>query len=97
VKPSGRLLLDSGAADAIRKRGKSLLPSGIRQVEGDFDRGDAVLLIGPEGAECAKGLTNYGAEEVRRIAGLATRDIADRLGYKYADEVVHRNDLVVLL
>jgi glutamate 5-kinase len=96
VKPSGRVFLDSGAADAISKRGKSLLPSGIRGVEGDFDRGDAVMLIGPDGTECAKGLTNYGAEEVRKIAGLATREIADRLGYKYADEVVHRDDLVVV-
>lgn len=96
VKPSGRVVLDPGAVEAISKRGKSLLPSGIREVEGDFDRGDAVVLIDPLGKQCAKGLTNYSAEELRRIAGLATWEIADRLGYKYADEVVHRDDLVLL-
>jgi glutamate 5-kinase len=96
VKAAGRIHLDAGAADAILARGKSLLPSGIREVKGEFERGDAVILIDPEGAECAKGLTNYNSEEVRKIAGLATWEIADRLGYKYGDEVVHRDDLVVL-
>jgi glutamate 5-kinase len=65
-------------------------------VEGEFDRGDAVHLNGPTGAEVARGLTNYSASEIRDIAGLATWEIADRLGYKYFDEVVHRDDLVVL-
>lgn len=97
VKPLGRLHLDRGAVDAISAKGRSLLPSGIRSVEGEFDRGDAVVLVGPDGAEVARGLTNYGADEIRRIAGLATREIAARLGYKFYDEVVHRDDLVVLL
>jgi glutamate 5-kinase len=96
VQPSGQLLLDEGAAEAIRLRGKSLLPSGLRGVSGDFDRGDAVVLLGPSGEELARGLTNYNAEELRRIAGLATWEIADRLGYSYCDEVVHRDDLVLL-
>lgn len=95
VKPLGNLVLDQGAVEAIRGRGKSLLPSGIRAVEGDFDRGDAVTLSGLDGAPFARGLTNYSAEEVRKIAGLATRKIVDRLGYRYGDEVVHRDDLVV--
>jgi len=97
VKPLGRLNLDQGAVGAIATKGKSLLPSGIRSVEGEFDRGDAVMLVGPDGAEVARGLVNYGAEEIRRIAGLATWEIAARLGYKFYDEVVHRDDLVVLL
>jgi glutamate 5-kinase len=97
VTPLGRLHLDHGAVAAIAAEGRSLLPSGIRAVEGEFDRGDAVVLVGPNGDEVARGLTNYGAEEVRRIAGLATREIAARLGYKFYDEVVHRDDLVVLL
>ncbi|MDW7709086.1 MAG: glutamate 5-kinase [Deferrisomatales bacterium] len=97
VKPLGRLCLDQGAVTAIVGRGRSLLPTGIRGVEGEFDRGDAVVLVGPDGAEVARGLTNYGADEIRRIAGLATREIAARLGYKFYDEVVHRDDLVVLL
>jgi glutamate 5-kinase len=54
------------------------------------------VLLGPSGAELARGLTNYNAEELRRIAGLATWEIADRLGYSYCDEVVHRDDLVLL-
>jgi glutamate 5-kinase len=97
VKTLGRLVVDRGAAEAILARGKSLLPSGIRRVDGDFDRGDAVSLADPAGNEIARGLVNYGAEEIRRIAGLATWEIADRLGYNYGDEVVHRDDLVVLL
>lgn len=97
VKPLGRLLLDPGAVSAIAAQGKSLLPSGIRGIEGEFDRGDAVTLVDPAGAEVARGLTNYSADEIRRIAGLATREIAARLGYKFTDEVVHRDDLVVLL
>jgi len=96
VQPLGTLRLDAGAVAAITTRGKSLLPSGIHEVEGEFDRGDAVRLVGPDGAELARGLVNYTAEEVRRIAGLATREIAARLGYKFYDEVVHRDDLVVL-
>ncbi|NTU60464.1 MAG: glutamate 5-kinase, partial [Deltaproteobacteria bacterium] len=96
VKPLGNLVVDHGAVEAIRGRGKSLLPSGIRAVEGEFDRGDAVTLSGPDGAPFARGLTNYSAEEVRKIAGLATRKIVDRLGYRYGDEVVHRDDLVVV-
>jgi glutamate 5-kinase len=96
VKPLGTLMLDGGAVTAIVSHGKSLLPSGIRAVEGEFDRGDAVSLSGPDGEQIARGLTNYSAEEVRKIAGLATRKIVDRLGYRYGDEVVHRDDLVVL-
>ncbi len=97
VKPLGRVLLDRGAVGAITAKGKSLLPSGILGAEGEFDRGDAVMLVGPDGAEIARGLVNYGADEIRRIAGLATWEIAARLGYKFYDEVVHRDDLVVLL
>ncbi len=96
VKPLGRLILDEGAVRAVASQGKSLLPKGIRSVEGGFERGDAVCLMGPDGAEIARGLTNYNSEEVKKIAGLATWGITDRLGYKYNDEVVHRDDLVVL-
>ncbi|MHB8763971.1 MAG: glutamate 5-kinase [Deferrisomatales bacterium] len=96
VKSAGRLMLDQGAVDAIASGGKSLLPSGVRGVEGDFDRGEAVSLVAPSGQEVARGFTQYSADETRRIAGLATWEIADRLGYKFYDEVVHRDDLVVL-
>lgn len=95
VQPLGELLLDAGAVRALEEKGRSLLPKGIRQVTGEFDRGDAVRLLAPDGVEVGRGLTNYSAEEVRKIAGLASWEIADRLGYKFYDEVIHRDDLVV--
>ncbi len=96
AKPMGAVHIDAGAARAVREGGKSLLPKGVVRVEGDFDRGDAVRVIGPDGAEVARGLVAYNAEETRKIAGLASWRIADTLGYKYGDEVIHRDDLVVL-
>lgn len=95
VQPLGELELDQGAVRALVDKGRSLLPKGIRSVRGAFDRGDAVRLMAPDGSEVGRGLTNYSAEEVRKIAGLASWEIADRLGYRFYDEVVHRDDLVV--
>ena len=96
VKASGTLALDEGAVRAILEQGKSLLPKGVTAVDGAFDRGDAVALVDGQGKRVAKGLALYNAEETRAIAGLASWEIVDRLGYKYYDEVVHRDDLVVL-
>lgn len=96
IKPSGTIVVDDGAAAALSGQGKSLLPRGIVAAEGRFDRGDAVQIARRDGVAIAKGLTGYGAEEVRAIAGLASWEIVDRLGYKYGDEVVHRDDLVLL-
>ncbi len=95
VQPMGEIELDQGAVRALTDKGRSLLPKGIRAVRGAFDRGDAVRLLAPDGSEVGRGLTNYSAEEVRKIAGLASWEIADRLGYRFYDEVVHRDDLVV--
>lgn len=94
-KPRGRLFLDEGARAAIIGGGKSLLPSGIRSVEGDFDRGDAIRLCTLDGEEFAKGVTNYSALELGRILGRNSREIEVILGYKYGDEIVHRDDLVI--
>lgn len=94
-KPRGKLLLDDGAHTAILSGGKSLLPSGIRAIDGDFDRGDAVRLCTLDGREFAKGVTNYSALELQRIMGCKTREIETILGYKYGDEIVHRDNLVV--
>jgi glutamate 5-kinase len=77
-------------------QGKSLLPSGVRSVEGSFGVGDPVDIAGERGRPFARGLAGYGADEVRRIAGLKTSEIERTLGYKYLDEVIHRNDLVLL-
>jgi glutamate 5-kinase len=96
LEPAGTLHLDAGAERAVVQGGRSLLPSGIRDVEGSFGVGDCVRLVGPEGHECARGLVSYGATELERIKGAHTRDIARLLGYKGSDEVIHRDDLVVV-
>jgi glutamate 5-kinase len=96
LKPSGILFVDDGAARAVLEQGKSLLPKGIASVDGDFKSGKAVSIRTTENVEIARGLTNYSAEEVRAIAGLASWEIVDKLGYKFYDEVVHRDDLVVV-
>lgn len=95
LKPKGTLLVDQGAKEAILEKGKSLLPSGVIEVIGKFGRGDAVLCVGPDGQEFAKGLVNYSSEELKAIKGKKTFEIEEVLGYKYADEVIHRDNLVV--
>jgi glutamate 5-kinase len=94
LAPAGRVVVDSGAADALRN-GRSLLAAGISSVEGEFGRGECVSVIS-ERRELARGLTGYSADEIRAIAGLRASDIVDRLGYNRGDAVIHRNDLVLL-
>jgi glutamate 5-kinase len=95
LKPAGTLAVDLGARDAVLKRGGSLLPSGLRAVEGRFSSGDCVRCVDPSGKEFARGLVNYSDVELRKIAGVHTREIEKRLGYKVSDEVINRDDLVV--
>ena len=94
-KPKGKLILDEGAQKAVTERGKSLLPSGISQLEGSFERGDAVRLCNLNGDEFAKGVTNYTSAELHRIIGKKTKEIELILGYQYGDEVVHRDNMVL--
>jgi len=94
-KPKGKLILDEGAQKAVAERGKSLLPSGIHQLDGTFERGDAVRLCDLDGKEFAKGVTNYNSAELIRIIGKNTKEILQILGYQYGDEVVHRDNLVI--
>jgi glutamate 5-kinase len=94
--PQGRLTVDAGAAKALTERGKSLLPSGVLDVEGEFPAGAVVRVAERGGAEFARGLVNYEADELRRIRGAKTRDIEATLGYKGVDEVIHRDNLAVL-
>ena len=89
-------VVDAGARKALVESGRSLLPSGVRSVHGQFRMGDPVDIAVDPGRPFARGLAGYGADEVRRIAGLKTSEIERALGYKYLDEVVHRDDLVVL-
>jgi glutamate 5-kinase len=96
LKPKGEVIVDDGAKKAIVQKGKSLLPSGVVKVRGSFDRGDAVSCLGPRGKEFARGLVNYSVSELEKIKGLRSEKIEKVLGYKYSDEVVHRDDLVVL-
>jgi glutamate 5-kinase len=97
VAPQGRLTVDAGAQDALTRHGKSLLPSGVAKIEGDFAAGEVVALVGDgSGREFARGLVNFDAHELRRIQGAKTREIAQRLGYKSFDEVIHRDNLVLL-
>jgi glutamate 5-kinase len=95
LRPAGMLHLDAGAERAVVHGGRSLLPSGVRAVEGRFEVGDCVRMIGTDGTEVARGLVSYPAADCEKIKGAHTKDIAARLGYKGSDEVVHRDDLVV--
>ncbi|MCW5893599.1 MAG: glutamate 5-kinase [bacterium] len=96
LRPAGTLHLDAGAERALAQGGRSLLPSGVRDVDGTFGVGDCVRCVGPGGDEVARGLVNYAAGDVAKIMGAHTREIEKRLGYKGSDEVIHRDDLVVL-
>ena len=95
-RAKGAVMIDSGAAKAIKDMGRSLLPSGIVSVEGDFELGDAVYCVDPGGKRLAKGLTNYASADLRRIMGRRTSEIEKILGYKYSDEAIHRDNLVIL-
>ncbi len=92
----GKLVVDSGAALALEKQKGSLLAAGIKQVEGNFQRGDIVNICNPEGSRLGCGITNYSSADIEIIKGAHSRKIVTLLGYDYGAEVVHRNNLVVL-
>jgi glutamate 5-kinase len=96
AQPCGRLILDPGAQRAIQHQGRSLLAIGIRGVEGRFQKGDVLAICGENHQEFARGLSNYNSEELRRIAGQPTERIVEILGHRPYDEVVHRDNLVVV-
>lgn len=96
LKPKGKIIVDDGAREALTNKGKSLLPTGIVGVEGDFGIGDAVLLEDKAGTKFAQGLTGYTHAEILLIMGHRSSRIEEILGYKYCDEVIHRDDLVIL-
>lgn len=93
--PRGHIAIDPGAEKAVLDSGKSLLPSGIREVRGEFRLGDSVVLVNQEGKELAVGMVNYDAADIRKIMGLKTSQIEGALGYKHDDEVIHRDNLVL--
>ena len=96
LKSAGEIVIDDGAKKAISSSGKSLLPSGIKEVHGNFGVGESVTCIDENGTEVARGLTSYSAGDIRKIMGSKTSEVEGILGYKYSDEVIHRDDLAVL-
>jgi len=96
TRTRGTLVLDAGASRAILANGCSLLPAGVRSITGNFKVGDSVACVDPKGREIARGLTAYTSEEIAGIKGLPTREIERVLGYSNGDELIHRDNLVVL-
>lgn len=94
--PKGKLIVDEGAKKALLKEGKSLLPAGIIEVRGKFEAGDSVSLFNKDEREFARGIVHYSAKELEKIKGAKSSLIEGRLGYKYSDEVIHRDNLAIL-
>ncbi|MEK8024162.1 MAG: PUA domain-containing protein, partial [Candidatus Hydrogenedentota bacterium] len=95
LQPRGRIIVDHGAAEALRKKGGSLLPGGIRQVTGVFTAGSAVEVVDEEEQRVGQGLAAYSNREIQAVMGQRSSKIKAILGYTRGDEVIHRNDLVV--
>ncbi|MBA7641777.1 Glutamate 5-kinase [subsurface metagenome] len=96
LSTKSRLTVDSGAARALRKQKRSLLATGIKEIEGQFQRGDVVTIYDHKGSIVGCGITNYSASDIRTIKGAHSKEVVTLLGYDYGSEVVHRNNLVVL-
>jgi glutamate 5-kinase len=95
LKPAGEIVVDAGAARALGQ-GKSLLPAGVVRVSGRFDRGDAVSVRDPDGREIARGLSAYSSTDAERVCGRRSSEIEELLGYRGRDEMIHRDDLVLV-
>lgn len=96
ISRGGHIVVDAGAAAALRAQGRSLLPAGVAAVNGVFGRGEAIEIRDREGNRVAAGTVNYASEELAQIRGLRSDKIAETLGYAYGDEVIHRDNMVLL-
>ena len=96
IKPAGSIVVDAGARTSLAKHGRSLLPSGIARVEGRFDRGACVRVVDPEGVEFARGIVDYSSHEIEKISRHKSGEIEQILGFRYGDDVIHRDNLVIL-
>ncbi|MBU3719232.1 MAG: glutamate 5-kinase [Burkholderiaceae bacterium] len=96
LQTRGRLILDAGAVRVLMEQGKSLLPIGVTELEGDFERGDLVTCLAPDGKEVARGLVNYGASDARRILRRPSSEIESILGFVEEPELIHRDNLILL-
>ena len=94
LRPAGRVTVDAGAVTALQN-GKSLLPVGVRKVDGAFGRGDSVVVCSPDGNELGRGLIAYSSADARQIMGHKSREIENLLGYRGRDEMIHRDNLVL--
>jgi glutamate 5-kinase len=95
-KAKGKISVDKGASRALLSQGRSLLAAGIESVDGNFSYGDLISVRDHNGKEIARGFSNYSSAEIKKIKGSKTHDIDKILGYKYYDEIIHRDNLVVL-
>ena len=95
LSSKGKLIIDKGAVDALRKSNRSLLPAGIIDVTGNFKRGDVVDVVDQNGNKVGSGISNYSSRDLRRIKGIQSSKIADKLGYEYGDEAIHCNNLAL--
>ncbi|GIT42069.1 MAG: hypothetical protein Ct9H300mP11_00050 [Chloroflexota bacterium] len=96
ISQRGKIVVDNGAVGALAKDHRSLLPAGIQSVEGDFSRGESIFVVDCKGIKIACGIANYAARDIGKIQGLRSDCIEETLGYHYGQEVVHRNNLVLL-
>ena len=96
IKPAGSIVVDAGARGALSRHGKSLLPSGIARVEGRFDRGACVRVLDQDGVEFARGIVDYSSQEIEKICRHKSSEIEQILGFRYGDDVIHRDNLVIL-
>ncbi|MBU0759537.1 MAG: glutamate 5-kinase [Candidatus Omnitrophica bacterium] len=96
AKPSGKIIVDNGAKEALLKKNKSLLACGVKAVEGKFIYGDTVVITGLDGTEFARGLSNYSAEDLDKVKGMSTKKAKEVIESGFYEEVVHRDNLVIL-
>ena len=95
IGSNGKIYIDNGASKALRN-GKSLLPAGIIKVEGNFLKGDNILIVDESGKDCARGITSFTSEEINKVKGLKSDQIENILGYSSKSEIIHRDDMVKL-
>ena len=93
VAPKGEVIIDDGAVKAI-SNGKSLLPAGVKKINGTFEKGDHVLIKSQNNIECGKGLSSFSSLEIEKIKGLHSSKIKNILGYSSREEIIHKDDLV---
>jgi glutamate 5-kinase len=96
LRPQGKVFVDEGAVKVLRQEGRSLLASGVTRIEGNFERGSCIRVCDQDGNEFARGIADYSSAEAQRIMGRKSLEIEEILGYRYGDELIHRDNFVLL-